>query len=65
MEIAFLLLRDTGWVDLQRDVWRIEVERETAPVDLQRLHLAPMVRAELLSDFLQEAERERRGWGCS
>jgi hypothetical protein len=46
---------DTCGVDLQRDVWGCEVERETASVDIQCLHFASVVRVELLPDFLQEA----------
>lgn len=55
----FLPIGDTCGINLQRDVWGLKVEREAASVDVQCLHFAPMVRAELLSDFLQEAGREQ------
>lgn len=55
MKHFFLPIWDTCGIDLQRDVWGLEVEREAASVNVQCLHFVPMVRAELLSDFLQEA----------
>lgn len=51
----FLPIGNTRGINLQRDVWGLEVEREAASVDVQCLHFVPMVRVELLSDFLQEA----------
>lgn len=48
----FLLVRDTCGINLQRDVWGLEVEREATSVNVQCLHFVPMVRVELLSDFL-------------
>lgn len=51
----FSPIRDTCGINLQRDVWGLEVEREAASVNVQCLHFAPVVRVELLSDFLQEA----------
>lgn len=57
-EILLLLFGDSCGVNLQRDVWGSEVEREAAPVDIQCLHFVPVVRIELLPDFLQEAGEE-------
>ena len=53
-ETLVLLFGDACGVDFQRDVWGSEVEREAAPVDLQCLHFVPVVRVELLPNFLQE-----------
>lgn len=51
----FLPIGDTCGIHLQRDIWGLDVEREAASVNVQCLHFAPMIRVELLSDFLQEA----------
>lgn len=59
--MPFLPVGDTCGINLQRDVRGLEVEREAASVNVHCLHFAPMVRVELLSDFLQEAG-DRTDW---
>lgn len=51
-ETFFLPIGDACRIDLQRDVWRVDVEREATSVNLQCLHFAPMITVKLLSDFL-------------